>query len=56
MTSRPRVLYHALGGGLGHATRALALARQLVNVVGGDHQLHINTPFTFPIERVVLRF
>jgi hypothetical protein len=51
--SRPRVLYHALGGGLGHATRALALARQLVNVVGGDHQLHINTPFTFPIELAV---
>jgi hypothetical protein len=54
MTSRPRVLYHALGGGLGHATRALALARQMANVLGGAHHLHINTPFTIPF-RLALR-
>jgi hypothetical protein len=41
----PRVLYHALGGGLGHATRALAVARQMANRLGGQHHLHISTPF-----------
>jgi hypothetical protein len=51
--TRPRVLYHALGGGLGHATRALALARQLANVLGGEHRLQINTPFRFTFERAI---
>lgn len=40
----PRVLYYALGGGLGHGMRELALARQLARRVGGRHVLLVNTP------------
>ena len=42
---RPTVLYHATGGGLGHAVRSLSLARQLRRLVGGRHVLLLNTPF-----------
>jgi hypothetical protein len=52
---RPRVLYHALGGGLGHATRALAVARRLAPLVGGAHRLHVNTPFAPAIRSAVER-
>ncbi|MGL4551540.1 MAG: hypothetical protein ACRC33_10165 [Gemmataceae bacterium] len=38
-------LYHAFGGGLGHAARTLALARALRRVVGGRHVVNVNTPF-----------
>jgi hypothetical protein len=45
MSDRPHCLYHAFGGGLGHAVRTLALARQLARLVGGRHRLLVNTPF-----------
>ncbi len=45
MPARPCLLYHALGGGLGHGMRALALARQLSRRLGGRHVLVVNTPF-----------
>jgi hypothetical protein len=45
MAQGPRVLYHAVGGGLGHGMRALALARQLARQVGGKHRVIVNTPF-----------
>lgn len=38
-------LYHAVGGGLGHAARTLALARQVRRRVGGTHVVCVNTPF-----------
>ncbi len=44
MFASPRCLYYAFGGGLGHATRAIALARQLRRMVGGDHYVLVNTP------------
>jgi predicted glycosyltransferase len=37
-------LYHAFGGGLGHAVRTLSLARQLRRH-GGRHVVNVNTPF-----------
>jgi hypothetical protein len=45
MSERPRCFYYALGGGLGHGVRTLALARQLARALGGRHLLLINTPF-----------
>jgi predicted glycosyltransferase len=38
------VLYHAPGGGLGHAVRTLALARQLARLTGGTQRVVVNTP------------
>lgn len=46
----PVLLYHALGGGLGHAVRALALARQLRRRIGGRHLVVVNTPFAACLE------
>jgi hypothetical protein len=45
MTARPVVLYHAMGGGLGHGTRALAVARQLVLRIGGQHHIIASASF-----------
>jgi hypothetical protein len=45
MSERPRCFYYALGGGLGHGVRTLALARQLARALGGRHLLLFNTPF-----------
>jgi len=42
----PRLLYHAVGGGLGHGLRALALARQLFRRLGGRHRIVVNTSFS----------
>ena len=41
----PRCLYYALGGGLGHGVRSLALARQLQRQIGGQHRLLWNSSF-----------
>ncbi|HND53601.1 MAG TPA: hypothetical protein PLV92_14430, partial [Pirellulaceae bacterium] len=38
-------LYYALGGGLGHVTRACALARQLARLRPGRHRVVSNTPW-----------
>jgi hypothetical protein len=46
-------LYYALGGGLGHGVRSLALARQLSRRLGGRHLLLFNTPFKAPLEQAV---
>jgi hypothetical protein len=43
--SDPLVVYHALGGGFGHAVRALSLARQAAKLFGGRHLLQVNTGF-----------
>ncbi len=52
MSASPCCLYYALGGGLGHATRAIALARQLRRIVGGTHHLLVNTPFAGTLRMV----
>ncbi|MFM9066750.1 MAG: hypothetical protein ACKOUR_05370 [Planctomycetota bacterium] len=44
-SSTPRILYYALGGGLGHLTRAVALARQLYRLVPCQQRLLWNTGF-----------
>lgn len=49
----PCVLYHALGGGLGHAVRALAVARQLSRRVGGRHVVLVNTPLAPAVQAFV---
>jgi hypothetical protein len=49
MSDRPHCLYYAFGGGLGHAARTLALARQLARLIGGQHRLLVNTPFASAI-------
>jgi hypothetical protein len=45
MAEGPRCLYYALGGGLGHGMRSLALARQIVRSGGGHQLLLFNSPF-----------
>jgi hypothetical protein len=50
-----RVLYHAVGGGLGHGMRALAVARQLARRVGGRHRVVVNTPFADTLAEVARR-
>jgi hypothetical protein len=50
---RPCVLYHAVGGGLGHAVRGLALARQMARRTAGRHVVFVNTPFISAIEPFV---
>src|SRR5438552_152840 len=54
MNDRPHVLYHAFGGGLGHAVRTLALARQMVRLVGGRHRMLVNTPFAQTIASAIV--
>ena len=49
MPRSPRCLYYAFGGGLGHAVRATALARQLARSWPGPHRLLVNTPFAATI-------
>jgi hypothetical protein len=45
MAPELRCLYYALGGGLGHGVRSLALARQMARRLGGQHLLLLNSPF-----------
>lgn len=42
---RQAVLYYACGGGWGHTTRTLSLARQLCRRVRGEHLIVTNSPF-----------
>lgn len=44
-SSSPRILYYALGGGLGHLTRAVALARRLQRIAPCQQRLLWNTGF-----------
>jgi hypothetical protein len=55
MTAGPRCLYYALGGGLGHGVRTLALARQLARRLGGRHWLLLNTPFAATLLPAIAR-
>lgn len=48
-----RALYYALGGGLGHFTRSLALGRHYARLTGGEHVLCINTPFAQTAARML---
>jgi hypothetical protein len=48
-------LYYALGGGLGHGMRALALARELARTMGGQHVLLVNSPFAGTLRAAVDR-
>lgn len=48
-------LYYALGGGLGHGMRGLALARELARIRGGRHVVLVNTPFHETLRVVAAR-
>ena len=59
-----RILYYALGGGLGHLTRTVSLARQLqqrldsqtnteLNSKSHQHAIVTNTPFTETLAKIV---
>lgn len=43
-------LYYALGGGLGHGMRALALARELARLGDGRHVVLSNSPFAASLQ------
>ena len=47
---RSTVLYYALGGGWGHAVRALAIARHAKQRHDGRHLVMVNTPFAAALE------
>ncbi len=45
-----RTLFYALGGGLGHVTRQLAIARKLMPLIGGEGLLITNSQFAAAVE------
>jgi hypothetical protein len=53
--TEPQVLFYALGGGLGHVARGLALARKLLPMIGVRGQLLTNSPFASALEEEVRR-
>ncbi len=55
MLGSPKCLYYAFGGGLGHGTRAMALARKLARVVGGEHYILLNSPFAATLRQEITR-
>ncbi len=50
-----KTLIYALGGGLGHVTRGLALARKLLPLIGGQAVLLTNSPFAAAVKAEVAR-
>ena len=52
---RPKFLYYAFGGGLGHGARILALTRQLARLIGGQHLVLLNTPFARTLRSEIRR-
>ncbi|MFO0906396.1 MAG: hypothetical protein U0939_25545 [Pirellulales bacterium] len=48
-----RMAYYALGGGLGHLTRTIALARQLARRLPGTHRVLANTEFRLAAQALI---
>jgi len=55
VSDRPRTLYYAFGGGLGHGTRVLAVARQLARLTGGCQRILVNSAFADTLQTEAMR-